>query len=163
MQILLEKKHQEEQDKNKNRYLTVFFCYFDINTLLKKSLIISYRYEVIIILLILYPKCSTCIKAKKYLENKNVKFKVRDIVLNTPTESELLEIIKKSKKEIRKFFNTSGIKYKELGLKEKLNNMSENEMIKLLASDGMLIKRPILVCEDSVLIGFREKEWSEII
>jgi len=113
--------------------------------------------------LILYPKCSTCIKAKKYLENKNVKFKVRDIVLNTPTESELLEIIKKSKKEIRKFFNTSGIKYKELGLKEKLNNMSENEMIKLLASDGMLIKRPILVCEDSVLIGFREKEWSEII
>lgn len=114
-------------------------------------------------LLILYPKCSTCIKAKKYLEDNNITFNTRDIVLDTPNVKELIEIIKKSNKDIRKFFNTSGMKYRELGLKDKLNSMNEEEMINLLASDGMLIKRPLLVCDDKVLIGFKEKEWSEII
>ena len=114
-------------------------------------------------LLILYPKCSTCIKAKKYLEDNNITFNTRDIVLDTPNVKELIEIIKKSNKDIRKFFNTSGMKYRELGLKDKLNSMNEEEMINLLASDGMLIKRPLLVCGDKVLIGFKEKEWSEII
>ena len=94
-------------------------------------------------LLILYPKCSTCNKAKKYLEDNNITFNTRDIVLDTPNVKELIEIIKKSNKDIRKFFNTSGMKYREL--------------------DGMLIKRPLLVCDDKVLIGFKEKEWSEII
>ena len=114
-------------------------------------------------LLILYPKCSTCINAKKFLENNNIKFETRDIVLDTPNEKELKEIISKSNKDIRKFFNTSGMKYRELGLKDKVPTMNEDEIIKLLTSDGMLIKRPILVCDDKVLVGFKEKEWSEII
>ena len=113
--------------------------------------------------LLWYPKCSTCIKARKYLEDNNITFNTRDIVLDTPNVKELKEIIKKSDKDIRKFFNTSGMKYRELGLKDKLDSMNEDEMINLLASDGMLIKRPLLVCCDRVLIGFREKEWSEII
>jgi arsenate reductase len=118
---------------------------------------------VIVILLILYPKCSTCIKAKKYLEENNIIFELRDIVMDTPSVEELKKYISLSGKDIRKFFNTSGLKYRELGLKDKLNFMSDDEMINLLASDGMLIKRPLLVLNDNVLIGFREKEWSEII
>lgn len=117
----------------------------------------------IVILLILYPRCSTCTKAKKYLEERNVKFKIRDIVLDTPNKNELKMYITTSGKDVRKFFNTSGMKYRELGLKDKLDKMSEEEMIDLLTSDGMLIKRPLLVCEDKVLIGFKEKEWSEFI
>lgn len=113
--------------------------------------------------MILYPKCSTCIKAKKYLEENNIIFELRDIVMDTPSVDELKKYISLSGKDIRKFFNTSGLKYRELGLKDKLNSMSDDEMINLLASDGMLIKRPLLVLDDNVLIGFREKEWSEII
>lgn len=116
----------------------------------------------IVILLIIYPKCSTCIKAKKYLENKNIKFDTRDIVLDTPNVDELKKYIDISGVDIKKFFNTSGMKYRELGLKEKLSTMSNDEMIELLASDGMLIKRPLLVSENKILIGFKEKEWSEI-
>lgn len=116
----------------------------------------------IVILLIIYPKCSTCIKAKKYLENKNIKFDTRDIVLDTPNVDELKKYIDISGVDIKKFFNTSGMKYRELGLKEKLSTMSNDEMIELLASDGMLIKRPLLVSDNKVLIGFKEKEWSEI-
>ena len=116
----------------------------------------------IIILLILYPKCSTCIKAKKYLENNNISFTMRDIVIDTPNIDELRKYINISGKDIRKFFNTSGMKYRELGLKDKLNSMSDEEMLKILASDGMLIKRPLLVSDNKVLIGFKEKEWSEL-
>ena len=109
-----------------------------------------------------YPKCSTCRNAKKWLEENNVKFTERNIVLEVPTISELEKWIKISNKDIKKWFNTSGLKYKELNLKDKLPNMTEKEKIELLASDGMLIKRPLFVCDDKVLIGFKEAEWEEI-
>ncbi len=112
--------------------------------------------------LLWYPKCSTCQKARKYLDDRNYSFETRDIVLDTPGIDELKKYVFQSGKEIKKFFNTSGMKYRELGLKDKLNHMSEDEMLSLLASDGMLIKRPILICDDFVLVGFREKEWSEL-
>lgn len=114
-------------------------------------------------LLYIYPKCSTCLKAIKFLENKNIKIEIRDIVLKNPSYEEIEKYIELSGKDIKKFFNTSGIKYRELGLKDKLKLMSKEEMIKLLASDGMLIKRPMLVGEDFVLNGFREKEWLDIL
>ena len=113
------------------------------------------------VLFIEYPKCSTCQKAKKWLINNNVEFEDRNIVENTPTEKELEKWITESKKDIKKFFNTSGIKYKELNLKEKLPNMTDDEKIKLLSSDGMLIKRPLLITDNTILTGFREKEWQE--
>ena len=113
-------------------------------------------------LLIWYPKCSTCQKAKKYLETKNLKYQERDIVLEKLDVTELEKYIKMSNLDINKFFNTSGIKYRELKLKDKLKEMTEKEKIKLLASDGMLVKRPILIYEDRILVGFKEKEWSEI-
>lgn len=112
-------------------------------------------------LFIEYPKCSTCQKAKKWLESNNIEFTDRHIIENNPTEEELTKWIKQSKKDIKKWFNTSGMKYKELNLKDKLVDMSEEDKIKLLASDGMLVKRPILVTEKDILIGFREAEWEE--
>ena len=112
-------------------------------------------------LFIEYPKCSTCQKAKKQLESNNIEFTDRHIIENNPTEEELTKWIKQSKKDIKKWFNTSGMKYKELNLKDKLVDMSEEDKIKLLASDGMLVKRPILVTEKDILIGFREAEWEE--
>ena len=114
------------------------------------------------VLFIEYPKCSTCKKAKKWLVDNNIEFKDRNIVENTPTEKELKKWITDSKKDIKKFFNTSGLKYKELNLKEKLPNMTDNEKIKLLSSDGMLIKRPLLITDNKILSGFREKEWEDI-
>lgn len=116
----------------------------------------------IIIVLIWYPKCSTCKKAKNFLEEREFEFQLRDIVLDTPNMEELRIYLLKSGKNIRKLFNTSGMKYRELGLKDKINQMSEDELLSLLASDGMLIKRPILICSNDVYIGFSEKEWSEI-
>ena len=112
-------------------------------------------------LFIEYPKCSTCQKAKKWLESNDIEFTDRHIIENNPTEKELNKWIKQSKKDIKKWFNTTGMKYKELNLKDKLINMSEEDKIKLLASDGMLVKRPILVTEKDILIGFREAEWEE--
>ncbi len=106
-----------------------------------------------------YPKCSTSQKAKKWLETNNVEFDDRHIVTNPPTVSELNKWIKLSGKEIKNWFNTSGLKYKELQLKDKLPNMTDEKKIELLASDGMLVKRPILVTENIVLIGFKEAEW----
>lgn len=114
------------------------------------------------VLFIEYPKCSTCKKAKKWLVDNNIEFKDRNIVENTPTEKELKKWITDSKKDIKKFFNTSGLKYKELNLKEKLPNMTDNEKLKLLSSDGMLIKRPLLITDNKILAGFREKEWEDI-
>ncbi len=114
------------------------------------------------VLFIEYPKCSTCKKAKKWLVDNNIEFKDRNIVENTPTEKELKKWITDSKKDIKKFFNTSGLKYKELNLKEKLPNMTDNEKLKLLSSDGMLIKRPLLITDNKILSGFREKEWEDI-
>ena len=101
-----------------------------------------------------YPKCSTCQKAKKWLDDNNIEYTLRDIVLETPTEEELSIWIKESGLDIKKFFNTSGMKYRELGLKDKLDNMSFEEKVKLLSSDGMLIKRPLIV-GDKIIPGFK--------
>lgn len=115
------------------------------------------------IIFIEYPKCSTCKKAKKWLEDNDVKFVDRNIVEETPTVVELTEWIKTSGQDIKKFFNTSGLKYKEINLKEKLTTMSDKEKIKLLASDGMLIKRPLLVTDKGISAGFKEDNWKQII
>ena len=114
-------------------------------------------------LFIEYPKCSTCKNAKKWLIQNNIEFEDRNIVENTPTKEELEKWIKQSEKEIKKFFNTSGLKYKELNLKEKLPNMTDEEKIELLSSDGMLIKRPLLITDKEILVGFKEKEWEEVL
>lgn len=113
-------------------------------------------------LLIEYPKCSTCQKAKKYLVSKNISFKTRHIVEEKLNQKELDRLIQKSGKDINKFFNTSGLKYRELKLKGKIQTMSYEEKLETLSSDGMLVKRPLLELENTVLIGFKEKEW-EII
>lgn len=110
-----------------------------------------------------YPKCSTCKKAKKWLEENRVEFIERNITEKIPTEQELSRWIKNSNQDIKKWFNTSGLKYKELNLKEKLNSMDENEKIELLASDGMLIKRPILISDRGIFIGFKEENWKPLI
>lgn len=114
-------------------------------------------------ILIEYPKCSTCQKAKKWLETNDIKFIDRNIVTETPTVEELTEWITKSGQEVKKWFNTSGVKYKELNLKEKLEAMPEKEKIELLASDGMLIKRPIFISSKGILKGFQEVKWKELI
>lgn len=106
-----------------------------------------------------YPKCSTCKKAKKHLENLGIEFEDRHIVEENPTAEELKSWIEKSGYSVKKFFNTSGIKYREMGLKDKLAEMTDDEKIALLATDGMLVKRPILVDGDRILVGFKEKEW----
>lgn len=114
-------------------------------------------------LFIEYPKCSTCQRAKKWLENRKIEFDDRHIVENTPTYEELEKWISRSGKDIKKFFNTSGLVYKNLNLKNKLNNMTNEEKIKLLASNGMLIKRPLLVGDNVLLIGFKEDEWNGLL
>ena len=113
------------------------------------------------ILFIAYPKCSTCQKAKKWLEQNHISFEERHIVENNPNKEELKKWISLSKKEIKNFFNTSGLKYKELKLKEKLEKMTENEKLEILASDGMLVKRPLIITENTVLVGFKLSEWEE--
>ena len=110
-------------------------------------------------LFICYPKCSTCQKAKKWLNEHDIEFTERHIVVENPSYEELKQWIEKSGLPIKKFFNTSGRLYKEMHLKDKLKDMSEEEQVKLLATDGMLVKRPLLVGEDKVLVGFREAEW----
>lgn len=113
------------------------------------------------ITIVQYPKCSTCKKAVKYLQDNNVSFESRDIKEDNPSAEELKKWHEKSGLPLKRFFNTSGLKYKELGLKDKLAEMSEEEQYQLLATDGMLVKRPILVGEDFVLVAFKEAEWSE--
>ena len=113
-------------------------------------------------LFIEYPKCSTCKKAKKWLETNNIEFEDRHIVEQVPTIEELKTWIDLSKVDLKKWFNTSGLKYKELKLKEKLQSMSDNEKIKLLTSDGMLIKRPLLISDKGIFIGFKEDEWKKL-
>lgn len=110
-----------------------------------------------------YPKCSTCQKAKKWLDANKKEYTDRHIKEENPTVQELKEWHKKSGLPLKKFFNTSGNVYKALELKDKLPKMSDEEQYTLLAADGMLVKRPILVTEDHVLVGFKEKEWAEII
>lgn len=108
-----------------------------------------------------YPKCSTCQKAKKWLEAHNVEFTERHIKEDAPAYEELKEWHKKSGLPLKRFFNTSGLIYKEMQLKDKLASMTEDEQLKLLASEGMLVKRPILWNEAFVLVGFKEAEWAE--
>lgn len=110
-----------------------------------------------------YPPCTTCKKARRWLEERDVAFTARHIKENQPTAEELKEWWSRSGLPLRRFFNTSGLKYKELALKDKLSAMSEDEQLALLASDGMLVKRPILVGDDFVLVGFRESEWADAL
>ena len=111
-------------------------------------------------LFIEYPKCSTCRRAKKHLEDAGIAFQDRHIVEDNPTEEELTEWIRMSGLPAKRFFNTSGMKYRELGLKDRLPDMSEEEQIRLLAGDGMLVKRPLLIDGERVLVGFKEKDWT---
>lgn len=108
-----------------------------------------------------YPKCTTCKRAKKWLEEHEVSFTDRDIKLDNPTAEELKAWYTKSNLPLKKFFNTSGNLYKEMALKDKLKDMSEEEQLELLATDGMLVKRPLIITEDFVLVGFKEQEWKE--
>ena len=112
---------------------------------------------------ICYPKCTTCQKAKKWLDDNKIVYELRDIKLENPTFEELCEWYNKSELPLKRFFNTSGLLYKSLDLKNKLPQMTEEEMLKLLATDGMLVKRPLLIGNDFVLVGFKEVEWSEKI
>ena len=112
-------------------------------------------------LFIYYPKCSTCLKAKKWLDERNINYTERHIAEDNPTYDELKKWYSKSGLLLKKFFNTSGLLYKEMQLKDKLPAMSEDEQLKLLAANGKLVKRPLVVNGDTVLIGFKEAEWIE--
>lgn len=113
-------------------------------------------------LFIEYPKCSTCQKAKKWLTENNIDFTDRNIVEQNPTVEELSTWFKQSGLPLKRFFNTSGMLYKEQNLKDKLPTMSEEEQLELLASNGMLVKRPLLIGEDKILIGFRPDDWEKL-
>ena len=114
-------------------------------------------------LFLCYPKCSTCQKAKAWLDQRGISYDLRDIKLNNPTAEELTAWYQKSGLPLKKFFNTSGLQYKALGLKDKLPEMSEADQLALLATDGMLVKRPLLVGNDFVLVGFKEAEWESCL
>lgn len=110
-----------------------------------------------------YPKCTTCKKAKAWLDDNGLKYRDRNIKEENPTYEELKEWFEKSNLPLKKFFNTSGLIYKSMNLKEKLPEMSEEEQLKLLATDGMLVKRPIIVTQNAVLVGFNEAEWQAVL
>ena len=110
---------------------------------------------------ICYPRCTTCQKAKKWLDDNKIQYELRDIKEDNPSFEELSAWYEISGLSLKKFFNTSGLLYKSMNLKDKLPAMSEEEQLKLLASDGMLVKRPLVIGEDFVLVGFKESEWSE--
>ena len=114
-------------------------------------------------LFIEYPKCTTCKKAKKWLDDHNIEYTDRHIKDQNPSYDELKKWKEESGLSIKRFFNTSGMLYREMQLKVRLPEMTEEEMLRLLATDGMLVKRPIIVCNDKVLTGFREKEWEELL
>lgn len=115
------------------------------------------------VLFIEYPKCTTCRKAKKYLQDNNIEFIDRHIADENPTKEELKDWLEKSNLPINKFFNTSGVLYREMGLKDKVKTASADELLDILASNGMLVKRPIIVKDNTVLVGFKEEEWNEKI
>ena len=114
-------------------------------------------------LFICYPKCSTCQRAQKWLDESGVQYTLRDIKTDNPSYEELAEWHERSALPLKKFFNTSGLLYKSMGLKDKLPAMSEDEMLHLLASDGMLVKRPLLISDGFVLVGFKQTEWESKI
>jgi arsenate reductase len=113
-------------------------------------------------LFVCYPKCTTCQKAKKWLTEKGISFEERDIKTENPTKEELEAWYKKSGLPLKRFFNTNGILYKEMKLKDRLPEMTEDEQLTLLSTDGMLVKRPILISDEQVLVGFKEKEWETL-
>ena len=113
------------------------------------------------VLFLNYPKCTTCIKARKWLEENNIEFISRHIVEENPNAEELKKFIKLSGLPTKKFFNTSGMLYREMNLKDKLSTISDDEMISLLATNGMLVKRPLVVGENGVLVGFKSETWSD--
>ena len=117
--------------------------------------------ELDMIKFICYPKCTTCQKAKKWLDDNKIEYELRDIKEDNPSIEELTAWYKASALPLKKFFNTSGLLYKSMELKDKLPSMSEDEQLKLLATDGMLVKRPLVIGDDVVLVGFKESEWSE--
>lgn len=112
---------------------------------------------------ICYPKCTTCKKAQKWLDENNIQYNLRDIKTDNPCYDELKEWYEISSQPLKKFFNTSGMLYRSMELKDKLPAMSDEEMLRLLATDGMLVKRPLLIADDFVLIGFKEAQWSEVL
>ncbi len=114
-------------------------------------------------LFICYPKCSTCQRAQKWLDESGVQYTLRDIKTDNPSYEELAEWHERSALPLKKLFNTSGLLYKSMGLKDKLPAMSEDEMLRLLASDGMLVKRPLLISDGFVLVGFKQAEWESKI
>lgn len=115
------------------------------------------------VLFVWYPKCTTCKKAAKWLDDHGISYESRHIKEENPTFDELEQWLEKSGSDIKRFFNTSGMLYREMNLKEKLEQMTREEKLKLLATDGMLVKRPIIVTEKTVLAGFREKEWEDVL
>lgn len=108
-----------------------------------------------------YPKCTTCQKARKWLDENGISYELRDIKTENPSAQELAQWYRRSGLPLKKFFNTSGLLYKSMELKDKLPNMTEEEMLHLLATDGMLVKRPLLVGEETVLVGFKQAEWAQ--
>ncbi len=110
-----------------------------------------------------YPKCTTCKRAKKWLEENNVEFDDRHIVEDNPSKEELREFYKKSGLTLNRLFNTSGIMYRELKLKDKVKTAPEEELLDILSTNGMLVKRPLLVLDDKVLVGFKEEQWKEAL
>lgn len=124
---------------------------------------ISREREEVIMLFVEYPKCTTCKKAKKWLDEHSVSYEDRHIKEQNPSAEELKEWHERSGLPLKKFFNTSGLLYKEMNLKDKLKSMSEEEQFALLASDGMLVKRPIVVAENAVLVGFKEADWEKAL
>lgn len=114
-------------------------------------------------LFLCYSRCSTCKKAQKWLDENGVEYTFREIKEKNPTEKELRKWHKKSGLPLKRFFNTSGLQYKELKLKDRLPEMSEDEQFALLATDGMLVKRPLMITKDAVLVGFKEAEWAEAL
>ena len=114
-------------------------------------------------LFIEYPTCSTCKKAKQWLDGRNITYTDRHIKEQNPTYEELRSWYARSGLPLKKFFNTSGLLYKSLNLKDKLPTMTEDEQLRLLATDGMLVKRPLIISDDFILVGFREKEWEAVL
>lgn len=112
-------------------------------------------------LFICYTKCTTCQKARKWLDENKINYTIRDIKTDNPKLAELKQWYEKSQLPLKKFFNTSGLQYKALNLKDKLPTMSEEEQLKILATDGMLVKRPLVITEEKILVGFKEQEWQE--
>ena len=126
-------------------------------------MVIEQKKEGIMMLFVQYPPCTTCQKAKKWLDEQGICYDDRNIKADKPSYEELKEWHRKSGLPLKKFFNTSGLLYKSLNLKDKLPTMTDEEQLQLLSTDGMLVKRPIVVTEDAVLVGFKEAQWQQLL